>query len=230
MKVLAIDTSGNVAAAALLSGNKVISEYILNHKKTHSQKIMPMVEGILKDSETDIHDIDLFAASVGPGSFTGLRIGIASVNGMAHAVGKPAIGIGTLEALAYNLPECRHVIVPLMDARRNHVYTGAYSWDNGFHSIMEEHDASIEEAVEFCRSFGSTVIFTGDGIYLHMDYIKQKLGDQAYFAPAQAVNQRAASVGALALDRFKKSGADGYIMPMYLKKSQAERELEEKGK
>ncbi len=228
MKVLAIDTAGRVAAAALFSDGKIAAEYVLNHKLTHSEKIMPMIERILSDSETDISKIDLFAATKGPGSFTGLRIGAATVNGLAHALNKPAVGISTLEALAYNLPECSHTVVPMMDARRNHVYTAAYSTKGGISCIMPEHDASIEEVAEFCRTMDSTVIFTGDGIYLHREYLKEQLGDKAYFAPAQAANQSAASTAVLAAERY--NGENSYVLPMYLKKSQAERELEERQK
>ncbi len=226
MKVLAIDTAGRVAAAALFSNGKIVAEYVLNHKLTHSEKIMPMIERILAESETDISEIELFAAAKGPGSFTGLRIGAATVNGLAHALHKPAMGISTLEALAYNLPECAHTVVPMMDARRSHVYTAAYSTKGGISCLVPEHDASIEEVAEFCHELGTPVIFTGDGIYLHREYLKERLGDKSCFAPAQAANQSAASIAVLAAERY--SGEAGYVLPMYLKKSQAERELEER--
>ena len=119
MKVLGIDTSSNVASAAVIDDDNIIAEYTLNLKKTHSQLLMPMIDSMLKSCECDIKDIDLFAVSVGPGSFTGLRIGIATAKGLAHACGKKIVPVGTLAALAYNLPYAEHIIVPIMDARRS---------------------------------------------------------------------------------------------------------------
>ena len=116
MRVLAIDTSSNVATVAVMEDELLLGEYILNHKKTHSQKIMTMIEQILSELELNVQDIDIFAAAIGPGSFTGLRIGVATVKALAHATGKPVVSVGTLEALAYNVPYAEHIIVPIMDA------------------------------------------------------------------------------------------------------------------
>ena len=121
MRVLAIDTSSNVATVAVMEDELLLGEYILNHKKTHSQKIMTMIEQILSELELTVRDIDIFAAAIGPGSFTGLRIGVATVKALAHATGKTVVSVGTLEALAYNVPYAEHIIVPIMDARRDNV-------------------------------------------------------------------------------------------------------------
>ena len=122
MNILAVDTSANVAAAALVSGGKLLAESMLNNKTTHSEKLMPMIDFVLKNSGMDITDIDLFAVANGPGSFTGLRIGVSTVKGLAHAVNKPIVGISTLAGLAYNLFETDGLISPIMDARRSQVY------------------------------------------------------------------------------------------------------------
>lgn len=231
MKVLAIDTSANVAAAAVAEENVLLGEYILNHKKTHSQKIMVMIEELLKDLELTVRDIDLFAVANGPGSFTGLRIGVATMKALAHSVNKPIAGVSSLAAMAYNLPYAEHIIVPVMDARANRVYTASYIWDEGFKELTAPEATTIEECVENCGELLDT-IFVGDGAIAHREYIKEKLGERAIFAPAPAMLARASSVAAIALDMEKRGEVCGYadLKPIYLRKSQAERELEERQK
>lgn len=228
MKILAVDTSSNSASVALAEDSILLGEFILNHKKTHSQEIMPMIDDVLRRCGCEVSDIDLFAAAKGPGSFTGLRIGITTIKGLAHSVNKPVIGIGTLEGLAYNLPFCEHTIVPIMDARRNQVYTGAYMWDGEeFREIGEPEAMSIEECVKSCGNFLETV-FLGDGVSVHKEFIRERLGDKAIFAPTSCNMQRASSIAMLAM--HKKEEAESYygLEPMYLRKPQAEREREER--
>lgn len=231
MKVLAIDTSANVATAAVMEEGVLLGEYILNHKKTHSQKIMVMIEELLGDLELTVRDIDLFAVANGPGSFTGLRIGVATMKALAHSVNKPIVGISPLAGMAYNLPYAEHIIVPVMDARANRIYTASYIWDEGFKELTEPEATTIEECIANCGELLDTV-FVGDGAVRHMEYIKEKLGDKAIFAPATAMNQRASSIAALALDMAKRGEVSNYadLKPVYLKKSQAEQELEERQK
>jgi len=130
MKILAVDTSATVASVAITDGERLAAEMILNHKKTHSETLMPMIDTLFQSSEMKISDIDLFAVSNGPGSFTGLRIGVAAVKALAHACNKPVVGVSTLEAMAYNLPYADGLIAPIMDARRNQVYTALYKYEN----------------------------------------------------------------------------------------------------
>ena len=232
MKILAMDTSSDVASVAVTEDGRLLGEYTMNNKKkTHSQKLMVMIDALLKDIEVDISEIDLFAVSHGPGSFTGLRIGVATAKGLAHACQKPIIGISTLEALAYNLPFCEHIIVPVMDAGKNRVYAASYIWDEGFRTLGEPEAMTIEECVESCGDLLETV-FVGDGAAVHMDYIKEKLGDKAFFAPANSFEQRASSVACAAYEKYKNGEISSYteVNPVYLKKSQAERELEERNK
>lgn len=230
MRVLALDTSSNVASAAIIEDGKLLGENILNHKKTHSQKIMVMIEELFGDLELTVHDIDVFAAANGPGSFTGLRIGVATVKALAHSVDKPVVGVSTLAGLAYNLPYTSYIIVPVMDARRNQVYTASYIWENGTLKELEADSAmSIEDRVSSCRKMGK-VIFVGDGVNVHRDYIAGQLGENAYFAPVTALMQRASSVAALALEKANRGETEHYsaLKPFYLRKSQAEREYDEK--
>ena len=230
MRVLALDTSSNVATVAVMEDGKLLGESILNHKKTHSQKIMVMIEELLNDLELTVQDIDLFAAANGPGSFTGLRIGVATIKALAHSVNKPVAGVSTLAGLAYNLPYAEHIIVPIMDARRNQVYTASYIWDeDGFKELSSDEAMSIEECVKNCGEL-LDIIFVGDGVEAHREYIVSKLGERAHFAPAAVLMQRASSIAALALEKAKKGETMNYaeLTPFYLRKSQAEREYDER--
>lgn len=229
MRVLAVDTSSNVASVAVMEDELLLGEYTLNHKKTHSQKIMVMIDRLLCDLELRAEDIDIFAAAVGPGSFTGLRIGVATVKALAHATGKRVVSVGTLEALAYNVPYAEHIIVPIMDARRNNVFTASYIWDEGFKEIGESEGITIEECIDACSDFLDT-IFVGDGARVHKDYIKERLGEHAIFPHGGVTNSKASSVAAIAMERAKNGETQSYLemKPYYIKKSQAEKELEEK--
>ncbi len=230
MKILAVDTSSNVATAALVSDNRLIGENILNHKKTHSEKIMPMIDGLLRDSETDIGDVDLFAVAKGPGSFTGLRIGISTVKALAHATNKPVVGVSALEGMAYNLYNVEGIISPIMDARRSQVYNGAYRWENGYlKEVISPRASSIEECIESFKN-EEKVYFLGDGVPVYESVIREKMGNRAIFAPFTCLLQRASSLAALAQIKYEQGEFDTYasLVPIYLRKSQAERELEER--
>lgn len=232
MKVLAIDTTSNVATAAVVEDGVLLGERVLNFKKTHSQKIMPMISELLGELELRASDIDVFAVANGPGSFTGLRIGVATIKALAHGVNKPVVGVSTLAGLAYNLPYCEHIIVPIMDARRDRVYTASYIWDeDGFKELSPDEVISIEECADSCGELLDTV-FVGDGVGIYKEYLTERLGDRAHFAPASAMMQRASSVAMLAVEKAKKGETQNYaeLIPFYLNKSQAEREYEEKHK
>ncbi len=229
MRVLAVDTSSNTATVAVMEDELLLGEYTINHKKTHSQKIMVMISQLLSDLELTIEDIDVFAAAAGPGSFTGLRIGVETVKALAHASGKQVVGVGTLEALAYNLPYAEHIIVPVMDARKNRVYTASYIWDDGeLKEIGEPEGITIEECIDACSNFIDT-IFVGDGVMPHKDYIIDRLGENAHFPNVGGLSS-ASAVAALAMAKAKRGEVSDYISlkPVYLKKSQAEQELEQK--
>lgn len=231
MKVLAIDTSSIVASAAVLDGDKLAAEYILNHRKTHSEHLLPIIEEVLESCGIDISEIDIVAVSSGPGSFTGLRIGAATAKGIAHALGVPVVGVPTLDGLAFNLPYCEAVICPIMDARRNQVYTSLYRWEQDGLCRIKNHSAlAIDELLTELKAMDGRVVFLGDGVPVHREYIKETLGNKALFAPPGADRQRASSLAELAIRSFRKGLMSGYneFTPFYLRKSQAEREYEKK--
>lgn len=235
MKILALDSSGLVASVAILEEERVIAEYTMNHKKTHSQTLLPMLDEIIKMTGTDLNEIDAIAIAGGPGSFTGLRIGSATAKGLGLALDKPLIHIPTIEALANNLygTNVNQIICPIMDARRDQVYTGFYSFDGGILvTIKDQNAAGIRETVDALNEIGSEVIFLGDGVPVYKEIIAEHMKVPYLFAPAHLNRQRAAAVGGLAFQYFK----DGKIetaedhKPVYLRLSQAERELLEKQK
>ena len=228
MKILAVDTSSAVATAAICEDDKLICEFVLNNKLTHSQTILPIIDSCFEKSEMTPEDIDVFAVAEGPGSFTGLRIGVTTIKGLAHAVDKPVTGVNTLEALAYNLPFCPYIIAPIMDARREQVYNALYKFEDGrLIEIAPPRAIALDDCIAELDKMGEKVVFLGDGVPVFKDKIAEKLPDTAFFAPQNCNIQRASCVCQAA----KTKGTIHYakLAPVYLRKSQAERELEERG-
>lgn len=231
MKILSVETSAGVASAAITEGEKLVCEVIVNNKKTHSQTLMPIIDSILKQAELKISDIDLIAVANGPGSFTGLRIGVSAVKGLAHAAGKPVVGISSLTAMAYNLPFCEHIISPIMDARREQVYNAIYEWQNGEPAELEAPRAlGIDELLRELLKKDNRIVFLGDGVPVYKNTILEILGDRAVFAPSCANAPRASALAAPAKRLYEegKQQTCFELTPVYLRKSQAEREAEEK--
>lgn len=231
MRVLAIDTASDTATVAVMEDDILLGEYIINHKKTHSQKIMVMIERLLDDLELSVSDIDAFSAAVGPGSFTGLRIGVATIKALAHSVDKPTVGVSTLEGLAYNIPFTDALIVPIMDARRDRVFNGAYVWENGaLKEVIAPNACDIKMCIERVRD--KKTVFVGDGVNVHRSFIKDTLCDNVSFAPGHLRNAKASSVAMCAMDKLNKGIIVNYadLKPEYLRLSQAERELLDKKK
>lgn len=226
MKTLGIDTSTLMATCALIDENKVLGEYSLNQDMSHSEKLIPMVKETLDSLDLEPKDIDLYGVSVGPGSFTGLRIGVATIKALAHLFNKPVVGVSTLEALAYNLAH-NDIIVPMIDARRDRVYTAIYSWENeGLKEILEPSIYEIRDLLDLLGKYDSLVV-NGDGVIIHKDIIRETLGDRVGFASLGQNSTRAASIAELARKKYSQGQRDDYfsLAPDYLRPSQAEREL-----
>lgn len=233
MKILAVDSSGLVASVAIVEDDILIAEYTVNYKKTHSQTLLPMLDEIVKMTETALDSVDAIAVAKGPGSFTGLRIGSATVKGLGLALQKPIIGVPTVEGLAMNLYGLEALICPLMDARRNQVYTGIYRFQREQLQVVKEQLAvGIEEIIEALNLIGQKVVFLGDGVNVYRDIIEQKLMVPHSFAPAHVNKQRAAAIAVRALDYWRQGnyGPADVFEPEYLRLSQAERERMEKQK
>lgn len=233
MKILAIDTVSNTATAAVTENDRLIAQYTSDYKKTHSQKIMPMIDMVLLESELDVNDIDLFAVSNGPGSFTGVRIGVATINALAHAAGKPVAAVNSLESLAYNSCGTEDIVCPVIDARHENVYHAVYEWRSGkLVCIDEPSDGALEVFLKKIKNQKRKAFFVGDGVLAYRDKITQALGKDAHFAGTAAVLPQAASTAACAWRKYMDGKSMTYLQvkPCYLKKSQAERENTERKK
>ncbi len=231
MRILALDSSGLVATVAILEDEQMIAEYTVNYKKTHSQTLLPMLDEIVKMTEFDLTTIDAIAVAGGPGSFTGLRIGAATAKGLGLALNKPLIHIPTVDGMAYGLFGYSGLICPIMDARRNQVYTGLYRFVDGEFQVVEEQMAiSVSDLIEKLNAYEEKVTFLGDGVPVYREQFKAGLTGEFSFAPAHLNRQRAGAVGALGMKYFQEGKVETAMehKPDYLRLSQAERELAEK--
>lgn len=243
MKIIAIDSSGLVASVAIVEDDAVIAEYNVQYKKTHSQTLLPMLDEIKQMVDLDLSTIDAIAIAKGPGSFTGLRIGSATAKGLGLALDIPIVEIPTLDGMACNLYGSDRMICPIMDARRNQVYTGIYDFLRNpateeteesvqyeLHTILPQCALSIEELAEKCNELNGEIIFLGDGVPVFREQLKSLMKVPYGFAPAHMNRQRAAAFAILAF-RYLKEGkavpAAAHV-PEYLRLSQAEREKAEK--
>ena len=227
MNILAVDTSALTATVAVMKNGVTVFENNITNALTHSETLMPMIDYALKSVKLSVSDIDLFAVSCGPGSFTGIRIGVSAIKALSYATGKSVFGMNTLEALACNIPLVEDIpICPIMDARRSQVYNAIYKFKDGkAHTVVEPRALSVEE---LCAQIREKTIFVGDGVNVYRDKIATLCGDNAVFAPAHLTLQKASSVA------YAASMADEneYLTPealevIYLRKSQAEIEREE---
>lgn len=235
MNILALDSSGLVAGVAVISDNELLASYTVNYKKTHSQTLLPMLEEISTMIDLDLSKIDAIAVASGPGSFTGLRIGSATAKGLGLALEKPIVEVETVDAIAYQLYGMQKLICPILDARRNQVYTGLYTFAdiNGkseFEIIKKQCTMLIEPLIAEINQMNRSVIFLGDGIVVYREIIEQLITVPHEFAPAYCNRQNAAAVATLALQyaKEKKVVSAAQHKPDYLRLSQAERERLEK--
>jgi tRNA threonylcarbamoyladenosine biosynthesis protein TsaB len=233
MKLLALDSSGLVASVAIVTEEAILAEYTVNYKKTHSQTLLPMLEEITKMVETDLSEIDGIAISAGPGSFTGLRIGSATAKGLGLALKKPIIPVPTVDSLAYNIYGTDKLICPMMDARRNQVYTGLYEFEGKrFKKLKEQTAISVEEIIDEINQYGREVILLGDGTTPNKQIIESNIKVKHEIAPIHMNRQRAGAVGALGIMLYQQNVIETAEQhePVYLRLSQAERERAERQK
>lgn len=231
MKILSIDTSSNVCSVAILEDDKLIEEITIEDGNTHSVRLMPQIEQLFNKTNLTLNDIDLFACDKGPGSFTGIRIGISTVKAFCDVTNKPALGISSLMGLAYNV-NFNGLICSLIDAKNDNVYFGLFDNSSNnyikINSYLAENINSVTEILNFCNK---PIFFVGNGSVVYKDVLKSVLKENAIFANNDSYNKlNAVSIGKSA---FKVFSYDEYnkeytLSPLYLKKSNAERELEAK--
>ncbi|MBE6083119.1 MAG: tRNA (adenosine(37)-N6)-threonylcarbamoyltransferase complex dimerization subunit type 1 TsaB [Tissierellaceae bacterium] len=231
MKILAIDTSTVVATCAILDEEKVLGEFSLNQQVTHSENLVPMIKEMMDGLNLNIKDIDFFAGAVGPGSFTGIRIGIATIKGFAHVTKKKVIGVSTLEGLAFNVPYAK-IVIPMIDGRRNRVYTGIYGWEKG--KLLNMGNEKITDIDDFLRDLDigfEKIVFNGDGALKYKEKIMNILKERAIFSPINLNMPRASGIGELAMVKINEGKAvDCYsLVPKYLREAQAQMDLIKRG-
>lgn len=222
MKILGIDTSTMMGAVGIVDGTEPVAELRTNISVTHSERLMLHIDGLLKSAMMSLSDMDGFAVSLGPGSFTGLRIGLAAVKGLAYATGKPVAGVGTLDVLADNLPYCAHQVCPVLDARKKMVYAAIYSQPVGERmTVMEPSVMSPEELVV---AIGTKTVFTGEGAKVYRELIAERLGEMAVFAPAiygYPTGTAVALRGHVEIEAGRASDPFA-LLPLYIRKSDVE--------
>lgn len=230
MRILSIDSATECASCAILDDNKLMGEINLNDKKQHSVILMPIVDNLLKSLQLTIKDIDGFVVSKGPGSFTGLRIGMSMIKGLSQGTNKPFVSISSLDALAYNMAYTEGIICPILDALRDNVYTALYSFENGQLIKLTDYMAiHIDELINILKQYDSSVTFLGDATYKFMDKLMESL-DKTNFAPKHLNLAKASALGELGFNLLSSGIHDELFntSPIYLRKPQAEREYEKR--
>lgn len=226
MLILAFESSAKAASAALVKDGRLISQYSQCSGLTHSRTLLPMGEDMLKNAELKLSDVDLIAVAHGPGSFTGIRIGVSMVKGLAWAADKACVGVSTLEALAWHGIAASGYVCPVMDARRNQVYNAIFKIEEGRPvRITEDRPIGLDELAEEIKAIGAPMFLVGDGAELTHKYLSAQ-GLESLIAPENLRWQSAWGVAMAAMG--KEPGNADSLLPVYLRLSQAERERNER--
>jgi len=226
MRILAIDTSTRVGSIALVEGPLLKAQNILDIRATHNQRLLPGIERILTDAGWSLDDLDGFAVSLGPGSFTGLRIGLSIVKGLAWATGKPLVGVPTLDGLAANVSFVPYMICPILDARKGEIYAALYrQGDEGIPERLTSYMAIKPE--EMLALISETTVIIGDGLLSHGDYLRRELGNLLVLAPPHLSVIHASSVAWLGWHRLRSGKFEDVssCTPLYVRPSEAELNL-----
>ncbi len=223
MKVLGIDTSTLCASVGLMDDGEVISDYLLNIPVTHSERLLGAIELVLKEARCPIGNLDGWAISLGPGSFTGLRIGVSTVKGLSFATGKPVAGVSTLDVLASQIALTPHLICPILDARKKEVYTAFYRYEEGG-SLKRQSDYQAIRPEDLVKKIKEQTIFLGDGVKTYGDFLLNSLPSLAIFPPAPLHFSHGSMVAKLGFELLKKGeGLDlSTFAPLYIRPSEAE--------
>lgn len=240
MLILALETATLIGSVALVDvstpenasipGMKVVAEITINLQSTHSERLMPSIHNLLQEASRKIHDLQGIALSLGPGSFTGLRIGVSTVKGLAYALKVPVVGVSTLEALAGNVPYHSAVICPLLDARKKEVYAAFFQGgEDG--TIRRKSEDWVLSPEDLCRRVSERTLFLGNGTEAYGEVLRKNLGSRASFAPPELSLPRALSVARLSLPKFKTAQTLDLFSftPIYIRRSEAEIHREAQG-
>ena len=217
MKILGIDTSTPIGSVGLIEGDDFIAEHTLNITQAHSSRLMPAIDQVLKWGDLAVHDLDACAVGIGPGSFTGVRIGVGTVKSLCYAIKKPIIGVSTLEAIAYNLRYSIGLICPILDARREEVYGAVFQGGETLERRYEDLCLPIEALLD--RVEGSAV-FVGDGLGKYESKVRERFGDDLVLAESTFNVPRGTSIARIGLERLLHGESDDYfgLIPNYIRK------------
>lgn len=225
MKILGIDTSTKFCNLGLIEDEDILIEYTINGlKKKHSSILVPTIKNLLKTIDLKIEEINGIAVSVGPGSFTGLRIGLSVAKGLCYARSLPILGIPTLDAIAFLLKEIPYLICPVLESKKDEIYDVVFRGGDSLHRVMDYKCEDIQSLLARLSLLEEKIIFLGDGIKKHQDNIKEKIGKNALFIDSQLNLPVASNVAFLGLNKLKKEEEDDVstLSPFYLRKSEAE--------
>lgn len=223
MKILSIETSGNICAVALNQDDKLIREEIIEDGNTHSVKLMPLVDKLLKETNTSVKDIDLFACDLGPGSFTGIRIGVSTIKAFLDITDKKAVGITSLETLAYNL-NTEDIVCSLIDAKNENVYYGFFKKENDIYINIDELGFdNIENVIEIAKNKNKKIIFIGNGSNVYKDMIESKMKEAQVILDENKNKLNARNIALAAYYKQTEAVDSNNLNPIYLRKSSAER-------
>lgn len=230
MLIFGIDTCCMAATAALVGDDTMLAQTVINHKKTHSQKMMPQIEEMFRAAEISPPEVDAFAAAVGPGSFTGVRIGVATAKAMAQAADKPCIAVSTLEALAFASFCADGIASPILDARRGQVYNALFECGSAPKRLCADRALTIDELLCELEKTEKNIYFMGDGVLAHRGIIEERLGSRAHFAPRVTRLNLGGSVAEIGLEKYRRGETVSYgdLIPQYVRLSQAEQDLQRK--
>ena len=229
MKILAIDTSSNICSVSILEDNKLLIEKHNDDQKTHSQKLMPLIDETLREVNLQLSDINLLACCQGPGSFTGIRIGISTVKAFADVKNIPIIGVTSLESLAYNI-KTEGLIASIIDAKHDNVYFALYELkNNSYNLICNPISDNINNVIKILKQYSNKITFVGDGSIVHKELLDAKFNNCSFASDLENI-QTSISVALAAYDKFNNSSYEPTftLSPIYLKKSQAEINLDAK--
>ena len=231
MKILGVDSSATAASAAVYCDGKILADVFSNTGLTHSQTLLPMVESVLKSAGCTVNDIDLIAVSNGPGSFTGVRIGVSAIKGIAQPLSKKCVAVSTLEAIAKPLENTGCLAVAVMDARCNQVYTARFDCSGGFKRVSPDEAITIDELGEKLTDITQPIVLIGDGTNVAYKKLADKLANVST-ASACVRYQNGSSVALIAAENYENGTLEALdakdVLPNYLRLSQAERELKKK--
>ncbi len=231
MKILGIESSGITASCAISEDEILLCEYTQNHKKTHSEKLMPLIVKSLEDSDISLKDINFIAISKGPGSYTGLRIGAAIAKGLAQALDIPMVAVPTMKALAANVFDSNKYIIPILDAKGGRAYSGIYKWENNkLMTIKDQFPINIDELINIINDIEGDVVLNGDGSVNYKEVLESKVNKKIYFAPEKYNILSAASINQVGYQLIKDNKIISCydFSPEYLRPSQAERMCDNK--